>query len=241
MARFSLRPLGAIAAVMLLASCQNVDDPLPDAATTTTDLAEFYGGGQLQLSPGRAAALAEFLRERRDGLLAISRTSSNHAHLFCDRGDCSADDARRVIDQCNRMTRLSYRTCGLFVAGRQIVWRGEVVDPSGRLTSVEDHNRRIHQALVIDFPSQSATMVAALYIDESNPIGIFTVESGNFGGFCQGTYDFLSPAAGTWDLRCNDGFEVSGSFHSEDLPRGGSGTGSGNHGEVVRLVLMPRS
>lgn len=227
-----------IAAIFLLASCQ------PAALSqdaTTADLAEFYGSGRLQLADAASTALTEFLNTGRQGLFAASRRNADHARRFCRSDGCSADDARQVIDECNRRAVIGYRACGLLVAGRQVVWRGRVVDPRRQLAVLEDHNRRVVQALVFEFQGRPEAMVATVYIDEMHPIGLFTIEAAGSGGFCQGAYDLLSPEASTWDLRCDTGLEASGTFLSEDLTRGGTGIGTDSQNGEVRLTLLPRS
>lgn len=237
MTRSRLTPFGLIVAAMAVVACQPSDGPLE---ATTVDLGEFYGHGRLQLTSAASDALIDYWERRRPGVFAASVNSGTHAHRSCGGGGCTAEDAEQVIEDCNRSIVIARNTCALLVVGREVVWRGQVIDPWRRQPGLESHNRLLAQPLFVEFPGQSEVVGTTVYIDSSQPIGLFTVEPDGFGGFCQGSYDFLSANNRIWDIRCNDGFEASGSFVSEDLASGGGGIGTDSAGREVTLTLLAR-
>ena len=227
----------AVLAAVLLACCQSsaqVGEP------NQAPLAELYGSGRLQLTAGTSNAFVTFWNDGRPGLFAATVNSGAHAFQYCMTGVCSADQARRVIDECNSSIRVMRRTCALLVSGSDIVWRGEVLDPYRRHAVLAAHNQQFAQAMVFDLPGAREQAAATVFIDDVLPVGQFTLTSIRLGGFCQGVYDFSSPANRTWEIRCLSGYEVMGTLQADDLARGGSGLGTDSDGGEVGLILTPR-
>lgn len=203
-------------------------------------IAELAGAGRLQLMGDASVGFVEFWNDGRPGIFVATPSGGRHSYEHCENGVCTIGQAERVIEDCVHKYRAPSPDCAIVVFGREVVWRGEVSSPFGRLRVLEEHNRTLVQALVFEFPGRDAAAAATVFIDQAHPIGEFTIEQDQIGGYCLGTYDFLAADSRIWDLKCLSGYEASGTFQAGDLEKGGTGVGTDSEGSDVRLTLMPR-
>lgn len=203
-------------------------------------IAELAGSGRLQLMGEASVGFVEFWSDGRPGIFVATPSGGRHSYELCESSVCTVSQAERVIEDCVYKYRAPSPDCAIVVFGREVVWRGEVSSPFGRLRVLEEHNRTLVQALVFEFPGRDAAAAATVFIDRAHPIGQFTIEQDRFGGYCLGTYDFLADDSRIWDLKCLSGYDASGTFQAGDLANGGTGVGTDSEGGEVRLTLMPR-